>query len=606
MIEWRAYINELDESGSLDLIACNKVEVREIDSLSFVIILEQADFTILGAPFIVIGDIPVAVVYDGNNESGDYIYISKEPLSSWQSKYFYNFFGETEVFLSFEKKRVSFKSVRFDILARKENAILAEKMLGFLTENMEDAVAICFSRSKAGSKLDGDENHHFNKLDIIQKAILFFERSLPSFSKENKHSLKNELVLALQGNPTGPDSIYWALSNLDKLSAATHENVNVSFNNRGYFFERLPKEVSVKDYDLFENRVINHFFAHAENFLIYLIGMYKDKIESKGTHPYSEFIRFDHTMTRFSDMAINIKIKDIEGLIFRIKMVKHSYSKTIPSKTNKLTLPRLTSYVAKNSHYREAFSLVESCYRSNAPKLDGNNILLGLKNLSIIYEISSLILIHKIILNTFNVNLVQQGYREYSEDLPFGGIEKNRPNGFVNNYFSYSNEEYNIELFYEAKIYPLSSNSRTGDFIDTSNKIRNGFGKHHFCPDFILKIDSKKWGRPLNLILDAKYKDLETIKDYDILPLTSKYLLNIHSIDNKGFLKISPIDMLIILFAHQKKGRVLRTVSQRHCITGDNPVLPQSTGIFFFPEDTYLLEEHLQSLIIHMDKIYKT
>lgn len=107
---------------------------------------------------------------------------------------------------------------------------------------------------------------------------------------------------------------------------------------------------------------------------------------------------------------------------------------------------------------------------------------------------------------------------------------------------------------------------------------------------------SKEWGNVFTAILDAKFKDLNTVKNYDIDKLTNKYLLNIHSVGADGGLKMSPVDILIILFAHDKSGRILRRVAPRHCLTGHFPVFPQSTAIALHPRDSSILEEHLISL----------
>ncbi|MOA11945.1 hypothetical protein D3C78_1319070 [compost metagenome] len=72
--------------------------------------------------------------------------------------------------------------------------------------------------------------------------------------------------------------------------------------------------------------------------------------------------------------------------------------------------------------------------------------------------------------------------------------------------------------------------------------------------------------------------------------------MNIHSVGDDGRVKISSIDMLIILFAHTKSGSLLRRVAPRHCLTGQYPVFPQSTAIALHTGDVSLLHEHLLSI----------
>lgn len=156
-----------------------------------------------------------------------------------------------------------------------------------------------------------------------------------------------------------------------------------------------------------------------------------------------------------------------------------------------------------------------------------------------------MILLHEVIQESYKVQLIEQSYRLHAEELPFGGVTIKRPENEINNYFLFKNEKYDIELFYEAKIFPLSAHSKKGDLVDTSNNIdSNKYEKHHFHPDFIMKVNSKSWKNPLIIILDAKYKDAKTIKEHDINELTRKYLFNIHQVNENMALGMSPVKML--------------------------------------------------------------
>ncbi|HDL8468040.1 TPA: hypothetical protein PXR61_004194, partial [Yersinia enterocolitica] len=303
--------------------------------------------------------------------------------------------------------------------------------------------------------------------------------------------------------------------------------------------------------------------------------------------------------------AMKHKTREIEVLIRKTNKLKSIFQKIIPSKTPYSIYPKATSYVSKHLHYRMAFKLIAQCNHTPAPSFSGNQLLLGLKNLSIIYEIASLVMLHKSLEEIFSVHLSLKNFREHGEDHPFGGVDKDRPTGMVNNHFLFASDKYQIELFYEAKIYPMGPSSQIGDLIDSSNtKSHPEYGRHHFCPDYIVRINSKTWPEPLVIVFDAKFKDLSTIREHDINSLTTKYLLNIHQLGKGMSIEISPINMLIVLFAHDKSGKILRTVSHKHCITGQYPVLPQATAIHLKPGSNNLLNEHLTSLRNFMDEKY--
>lgn len=597
MIHWKVFINSIDDDSCFDLFDGVKIQIKETDRLVFVVNMNAEEFSLRGAPTVVVGDIPLIMIDNNHINDDDYNFISNEPIYSNVSKYFYNFFGESEVSLYFDNQYNDAVTVTFDILARAENATLADEMLSFLTSNYEDAIVICFSRSRKGADLTGEDGHNFNKINAIEKTISYLNDSIYKFLRERKSFVNNELILSENGQPTGPDSVYWALTNLDKLSPANQEDVNIYFNNRGYHYDKLPKEISINNYDVYENRVINSFLASAEDFLYQLKEQYG---VSDAAHYYtdnSEYVRFDHTMTKFTRMALDVKMKEVEALIVKVVNIRTLFLKVIPSKYKVAVPPRMTSYAATRHHYREAFNLIERCYRAQAPDFSQNKLLLGLKNLSVIYELATLLMLHKTIEKVFDVGISVQNFRQHADYNPFGGIEVESPEGIINNYFLFENEKFLIEVLYEAKIYPYSIKSRPGDLIDTSNTHGSEkYGSHHFCPDFILKVTSKEWGNVFTAILDAKFKDLNTVKNYDIDKLTNKYLLNIHSVGADGGLKMSPVDILIILFAHDKSGRILRRVAPRHCLTGHFPVFPQSTAIALHPRDSSILEEHLISL----------
>ena len=583
MIEWKltAVGRKDNEEITLDLLSSSKnYSLRETDYIQFSVCIDNSTYIEYGDPYILIGDVPLELEFKNLSENNR-VYESNELLGNPSSSYFYNFFGESEIGLSFEQNPNYIATCTVNILARAENALLASEMLSHLTDNLEDAVAVCFSRSKITGGHDHLETFQFTRLDIIEKTISFLFECLPLFAKENKHSWVTQTKLSERGQPTGPDSVYWALTHLDRLSPSSPEEANLIFNNRSYKLDSLPKESIVKEFDVFENRVIHTFLHNISLFLVELRETFTLSSQTNQNYLESEYVRFDHTMTRFAQLALKHKAQYIENLTASVEQIKKAFKARLPARVVPGLQPRMTSYVAKHIHYRNTFNLIEQCYAAPAPTFEGVNFLFGLKNLAIVYELSSLLLLNEAIIDCFGVKVVEQSYRKHDPSFPFGGNESERPYGTVNNFFGYRSETFDIELLYEPKIYPYSSASNIGDLVDTSDtRATAGYGKHYYCPDFVLKIRSKNWRKPVTIILDSKYKDSTTVRKYDIVQLTQKYLLNIHQVNNAGTLGISPIKLLLILFAHGKNGNQVRTVATRHTLTGNLPVLPQSAAIF--------------------------
>ena len=599
MIEWK--LLALSDDGHevvLDLMAPppEGYSLKETDNIQFQVAIENEDLIKFGAPSVLLGDVPVEL--DFHHLSGNSrVYCSTIPLENHSSRYFYNFFGDSEVGLVFDGNSDFIVTCTINILARSENAQLANEMLGYLTDNLEDAVSVCFSRSKITGGHDRLETFNFTRLDIVEKAISYLFESLPLFLREHKHSWTTQMQLSERGQPIGPDSIYWVLNHLDELTPSSIDEANLVYNNRSYKIDKVPREDIVSESDVYENRVINTFLHNISLFLMELRDSFNKSSNRANEYVDSDYVRFDHTMRRFTQIALKHKVAHVDRLIISVEQIRKAFAKKLPSRMVPGLQPRMTSYVAKHMHYRTAFKLIEECYTAPAPTFEGSNVLFGLKNLAIVYEISSLLMLHAAIIRNFSVKTVETNYRIHNQDHPFGGIEQERPFGTVNNYFAYRSDVYDIELFYEPKIFPYSSKSLPGDLVDTSDtRASSEYGKHHYCPDFILKVRSKRWKRPLTIILDSKYKDSATVKKFDLGPLTHKYLLNIHQVNNKRSLGVSPIKLLLVLFAHGKTGDSVKSVANRHTLTGTLPVLPQAAGILLKPSEVSLLDENLKAI----------
>lgn len=603
MIEWCLDIFHGDDELRYDLTSPqeNQICVRETSNIRFYVSIEDAEFSKLGVPYVVISDIPVEFKFSHYN-AGYRVFESIDSIESHSSRYFYNFFGESEISLCFEHQSTPHLSQTIDILARRANAELASEMLNHITSKLDDAISICFSRSKLPVGFDDTRNFNFTRLDIIESSIAYLSESLPKFMREHKYIWKPEMEMTERGQPTGPDSVHWVLNNLDKLSPASVNEANLVYNNRGYRLDELPKESIVKEWDVYENQVLHTFLHNMVQLLLEIKEQYDVESLNNDDVIDLEFVRFDHTMSKFTQMALTHKVNQIDSLMMSIEQLKRVFKSKLPASLIPSIQPKVTSYVARHPHYRKTFELIEKCYKAPSPNFEGASLLLGLKNLSIVYETSSLLLLHESIRKCFDVELTKVSYREHAEKNPFGGIQKQRPQGEINNYFKFVSKLFSVELFYEPKIYPFSKDSTTGDLVDTSNSKRSRYGSHHFCPDFVLKVHSKKWSKPATVILDSKYKDASTIKQFDIDTLTRKYLLNIHQVNSHGRLGVSPINLLLLLFPHSRSGKTVRTVARQHCLGGEYPLLPQSSAILVKPSESKLLDEHLLSFIEVMNE----
>lgn len=602
MIEWRLVADSYGDTTNHDLMSSSPVTIKELDSIEFVVKISDDVFQNFGTPFVSVGDIPMKLEFS-NWEENLRVFRSSLDSTRNDNKLFYNFFGQSDLLLHFEKTNGDFYTKVVDILARRENALLADNMLNYLTQNIEDAIQICFSRSKVSTTLNSKTEFEFSKLEIIKQSIEHLTRAFTLFRREHKYQWEQELHTSEQGQPTGPDSVDWALKNLDKLSPSALSEANIMFNNRGYTYPELPKEVLVKNTDTYENRVISSYLKRIEHYLSDLFKEYNNASKNDIMDDTNGYVRFDHTMAKYRSLALKFKSKEINALILQLGKLRTIYSKIIPSKSEGYYPPKMSSYVAKHNHYRVLFQHVENFNKAPSPSLFGNELLLGLKNLSIVYEITCLVSLYKTIEAYFSAPIVKQGYYEHDFENGYGGKKKDRPTGVSNNYFQFSNSSYTFELEYEPKIFQMNAKSKAGDLIDTSrSRAHPIYGPHYFSPDFVLRIRNNLTDTINIVIMDAKYKDRNTIRDYDLKDLTNKYLLNIHQLKTNSYLGVSPIKLVLALFAHDRTGTFVSNVSNSHALTGEYPLLPQSAAIHYLPGNVDLLTQQLTSLITIVEK----
>lgn len=594
MIEWQLNQRSFDIQEQINLTDLHYCDIKETDFIQFKVCINEELFNEIGDPQITTSDAPIEMKNVGTVD-GNIIFESNFDLNSYESQIFYNYFGLSEVSLCFERdlNLEYLKVCRFNILVRKANADLAEEMLSFLSKHADDSINICFSRSKVASGLSNESQSTFSKIDRIKQIVHYMDHNYSRFYKEKKYNWFNTMSLSESGCPTGPDSIYWALTNLDQLSPSIPEESNVVFNNRNYRFNQIPSEYLEKDYDVFENRVIMSFFK----FALYFLAQANQHLDSwnEPEEINSDYIRFDDLLATYTKQLVQYKLQEYKLLEKKVYELKIRYQRVIPAKDNPITPPKLTNYARKHPHYHHLFQLIELGYKSPPPNLNGGELLHGLKNLSTVYEVCSLMLITNILESDFNMTLLNSEYRIYDRQYGFFGKKEERPEYQSNNYFVFRGDNETIEIFYEPKIYQISQYTKAGDLINISNKKDHPkYGPHYYKPDFVLRITSILRNKVSAIVLDAKYKHSKNVEIYDLDGLVNKYLLHIHQFNEDKTVTPSPIKVVMALFAHDTKDKIVSNIAKIHRLDGEYPVFPSILGVHFSPSNTAIFKKQLQ------------
>ena len=601
MIEWSFHVSRQGSSTTYTPKEGQMLQLNETDAIKVEVSipLETKEY---GEPYLLIGDVPVEMVSKSTTETQS-VFVSVNDPKIYRNQPFYNYFGESEISLCFRSNSDISYQITVDIKARKANAELASSMLKYISDNMNDMLMLCFSKSFVGGDFHDDKKNTIQKLSLLQKIMDYMISHKGEFIRNHKFDWQNNIEITENGSPTGPESVFWMLHNLDRIEASDKQSAKLKIKERLYKTDVSPREYISENADVYENRVIYSFLNAAKNFVINLIKKSAENItEGQGrylvTDDSENYVSFENALKSYRRSIIIHHLSELKKLDKSIDSFIYLYKKTLGIKLINGLHPRMTPYVLSRPNYRNLFEQVHKWYLAGTPNLAKDQLLMGLRNLSSIYELVSLHMLHNTIQEEFDIRLKDKNYRHYDDSLPFSGNIQDRPDDLPYNYFYYEAGALSVELFFEPHIYTYRKDiAQVGDLINVSNKKEHPiYGKHHYKPDFIVRFNHNDWQEPLVNVLDSKYMDHRNILKYSLPDTEYKYLHEIFQLKEGHKLKVSPIKSLLLLYAHGSSS-VASKLNKRHRVDGDMPVYPQGAGLKLTPEDNL----HLASW---MKKIY--
>jgi hypothetical protein len=599
MIEWSFHVSRQNVSATYtpkegQIIQLNETDVIEIEVS---IPLDAKEY---GEPYLLIGDVPVEMIPKYITET-QLVFVSVNDPKIHRNQHFYNYFGESEITLCFKDKADVLYRITVDIKARKANAELASSMLKYISDNMNDMLMLCFSKSFVGGDFHDDQKSTMQKLSLLQQIMDYMINNKGIFIRDHKFDWKHNIEITENGSPTGPDSVFWMLQNLDRVEPSDKQSANLKIKERLYKTDKSPREYISENPDVYENRVVYSFLNAAKFFVIGLIKRSSENL-TEGQNKYlvtddsDSYVSFEHALKVYRRSIISHHISELRQLNRSIDSFIHLYKKTLGIKLINGLPPRMTPYVLSRPSYRSLFEQVHKWYLAGTPNLVKDQLLMGLRNLSSIYELVSLYMLHSTIQNEFDITLKNKAYRHYDDSLPFKGQIQDRPDDLSYNYFSYEAGALSVELFFEPRVYIYREGiAQVGDLINVSNKRDTRYGKHHYLPDFIVRFDHDDWAEPLVNILDSKYTDHKNILKFALPDTENKYLHEIFQVKEGGKLKGSPIKSLLLLYAHGSSN-VASKLNKLHRVNGDMPVYPQGAGLKLTPDDNIHLGNWMKKI----------
>ncbi|MDO6842163.1 hypothetical protein Q4602_22055 [Paraglaciecola chathamensis] len=586
MINWAFHIVRNGFEEYFDVKENSVVTLNETDYIDIVVRLSDEHMT-LEDPTLMVGDVPIELEIISSTELVK-TFKTIEHQSSHHKQIFYNYFGASEVALFFpNSQKEQAYTVKVDVRARRANAELAANMLDFLADNTEDALLLCFSKSYVGAGAKSHQENPLTKFELLKEVVVDLFKNQSVFLRDHKYVWENELKLSSRGQASGLDSINYLMTHLDKVSPASNDKSNIRIKNRSYWLSEVPCEELKANSDIFENRVIYSFLFAAKKYLQRLKRESEAQIHSElnsVSQTETEFVTFDNVLDKYKSEILKHHVNDIWGMNKQIDYLINIYKRAMSITLLPMLRPRMTPYVASRPHYRRAFNNINRWYQCNAPDLEQSAFLMGLRNLSTIYELTSLILLHKTCIESLGFNFIESQFRRYGENIKFQGIESDRPNDQFNNIFFYSNGNRTVSVKHEPRIYQYREDLvEKKDLINVSNRKASRFGKHFYLPDYVVTFEDTEWNEDLVVILDAKYQSYENLVKYSLANAEDKYLRNIFSIRDDMSIGQSPVKALILLYAHGV-ARIASRLHSRHIIGESLEVYPQALGLKLIPD----------------------
>lgn len=590
IIEWLLKSN----SSLYDFMSDNEIFIP--DDIEYEIIINtEIDFTRSNKkPELYLGDVAINLIpirYDNGLTS----FSSKISNYFFDNAHFFNYFGESELVLIIHNDGERFEYTKIiNITLKKTKAKVASDMLNYLSENIEDISQVCFSKTRSGFKPLKGDHHKMVKLENLNKALDYLEIHVDHFVRTKKAKIKSKLEMHSEKPPVyDHNTTMWLLNNFDKLEVSRKQEYDVVI-NRKYYKVELPRSNNYLCTNENENHVIHWFLMTAIHYCEEIRKLLK--LQERGTtssFENSEYIRFDQVIKNSLNSIIKRKRQKIDDVSNRLINIKKIFDVIIPITKLKPQLPIQTSYTLKNNHYAGAFDLFKCFYDSNSTeRSDDLNILMGMRNLSQIYEF---VCLYKLI-NGLNISCDETGglisTRLIDHDKTWEGKQTMKVNVLANQFIFNLDENRQLTLYYEKPFYNINKHSPQDNTV-----IRISESSKPYRPDFTIRLDNNKTDEYHYVILDAKFMNLKNLRTH-YKEMHSKYAQELKAVKNKA-IDSSAIKYVGLLFGLSNEQIFCEDsfISSAHKPKGILPVLPYFSSFHMGTKENgtakYIIENYL-------------
>lgn len=529
------------------------------------------------APRITIGDIDIKVgeTTQSTNDTTSYASIRGE---FFDNAFFLNYFGQCELIISIGEVTKKY-SIEVNVTSYK--AGVASEMLNFLSNNTEDILQTCYSKSKTGFSHKNGHSRSVIKFSALTQTIQLIESLFPEFKSDSIYNISHKLEFN-SNKPLIVDEICasWLSENMDSLEISNSKDYKIRVKKKHYQVD-IPNSITVHNTDLKENRVLHQFVLVALEYL----NINKKNITAQTTvlhnsFEYDEYIKFDTIIKRVIKPILLARVRLIDDLINRINRINLFFRTTIPVKKTTRDMPIQTSSTLRHRHYSRAFNKISEFYNASDADKQNTEFLLGLRNLSQLFELCclySLVRYFNDISTPINISWA-------SNSMEWDATHADKVNVLANN-FTFESEHYQYTLNYEKKFYSFCKETMKSQ---KDNLVRIDVENNYVEPDFTIKVTNKKSEDYYYIILDAKFsrnykmKSTKTDKAPSVLQsIFTKYSTNLRAYKDGELVNVTRyVGVLFGLSKNDKEKNRICMFNKMHDIDGDAPIFPFSAASF--------------------------
>lgn len=418
------------------------------------------------------------------------------------------------------------ETANLSVAIRKTTSAYIEKMLYDIENNYSGILSTCFAKCRKNSGLGETSRTESETLDILRNIYTTMKEMYPMFQRNANKKIKEEQDVqdAINAGLVNDETVEWIVKHpeyIKKSLSITPLKVGQNY----YKLDRVTTLNKNVHQGTYENQVILGFLQSVLDYLNEVITDIKKLINRYNSKIPEDIIR---CLPNDYELAYNCVSFYYREFLRRLEEFQQSYGELYEAYNfclgcepiNVTAVPRYTFAFRQRYHYRRVFDSIVLWYEKGGYDLQAFAYFMKMKRMSSIFEYYTLLkLCDAFVKNDFKL-MDEPKILDYDESV-----------NDLNNYYIYKNRnKTTVEIFYEPYIFDNKIEYGLNLYCTGYNfsKIMKSHcieETKYWRPDFVVKVTT--YENEFYFVLDSKFSKFRTVKNYHIVSLANKYLMNI-------------------------------------------------------------------------------